>query len=190
MFTAEFCEALKLVLSQKLMQGITIEKIRENVEQDINIENAEKEELIERDVDDKEDDNESIKLNVKFTVFEGLYYYAPMTFMCQCLLCLPMEWTEFMKDWDTNMNVVRDNWMKFVICGCLGFGVNMASWLVTKITSGLYLKALGTFRNICLVIVSAVLFHEIVNVKQAIGYCVSLIGFMYYNYLQVNSKKS
>ena len=172
MAMAEGCEALKLVLSQKLMQGITIKRPRESISDDPDQERQQflspntntddnMGEPAEKSKESEQNGNENIQteeVSVKFTVFEGLYYYAPMTFLCQCCLSLPMEYGDFSENWDRNMTVIGENWMKFVICGCLGFSVNMAGWLVTKITSGLYLKALGTFRNICLVVVSALFF--------------------------------
>eukprot|EP01084_Bolivina_argentea_P294386 506494_1 len=188
MFAAESSEALKLVLSQKLMQGITVETQNQQTENTTNDE--EKEAFITGENNEINESNLKTNLvNVKFTVFESLYYYAPMTFLCQCCLSLPMELGEFREKYDKNINILVTHWMKFVICGCLGFGVNMASFLVTKITSGLYLKALGTFRNICLVGVSMLLFHEIVESKQCLGYVVSLAGFMYYNYIKLQESK-
>ena len=199
MFAAEGCEALKLVLAQKLVQGIKVERVKENVSDDIEEtgDDEEKQQLVKHEdlIDSIERSLEKTKetkiemVNLKFSVWESLYYYAPMTFVCQCVLSLPLEWKAFNQNWDTNMVLIKENWLKFVICGCLGFSVNMAGWLVTQIASGLYLKALGTFRNICLVAVSVVLFAEIVTFKQSIGYGVSLIGFIYYNYLKVQASK-
>ena len=140
MFTAEACEAAKLVLSQKLMQGITIQK---SIEQNITKDDVEERQQFlnsntniisgENNDIDTDEKMETVTVNVKFTVFEGSYYYAPMTFLCQCCLSLPMEYNDFTANWDRNISLIANNWMKFVICGCLGFGVNMASWLVQRL---------------------------------------------------------
>eukprot|EP01083_Nonionella_stella_P019720 54743_1 len=186
MFASILAQALKVVLSQKLMQGITVQSKapKEAIVKQMDTNTRCNKPLL---IDTRTHVATKTEVNVKFNVFETLYYYAPTTFICQCWLSLPMEYKDFMQSYDTNMDILIDNWPLFAICGCLGFGVNFGGFLVTKITSGLYLTALSTVRNIVLVFISALLFTEVVTFKQGIGYAISMIGFVYYNYLKINA---
>ena len=58
---------------------------------------------------------------------------------------------------------------------------------LADVISGLYLKALGTFRNVCLVALAVLAFQETVTLHQSFGYFISICGFAYYNYyIKVN----
>ena len=121
----------------------------------------------------------------KFSVFEGLYYYAPLTFVFMCLLALPTEMSQFLQNRQENINLILNNWYFFLFAAILGFGVNFTTFFVTKVIGALYLKALGTFRSICLVGLSAFVFSETITLQELIGYVVSLIGFALYNYVKL-----
>ena len=93
-----------------------------------------------------------------------------------------------MDAYETNSGILRKYYFAFLIAGLLGFFVNVAAFMVTKVTSGLYLKALNAFRNVCLVIACVIIFGELVTGQQIIGYAVTLIGFGYYNYIKLKAK--
>ena len=125
---------------------------------------------------------------VKFTIFEGLYYYTPITFLFMCILALPLELGDFIENFAENEILILTNWYKFLLAGLLGFGCNVAAFLVTGSISALYLKALGTFRSVCLIVIAVILFEEIVTTQEMFGYGVTLVGFIYYNYIKFQQK--
>ncbi|ETO00452.1 DMT family transporter: phosphate/phosphoenolpyruvate, partial [Reticulomyxa filosa] len=165
MFLAELAEAIKLVLSQKLMHGVTVTTTNNNKEQNT---------------------ANTATIDIKFTEFEGLYYYAPTATVWMCVLALPLEIPSLKEAWaDKNSLVLSQYWYLFIIVGILGFGTNIAAWMVTGVISSLYLKALAVSRNSGLVLLNVVFFGEIVTSQQFVGYVISLFGFGYYNYLKM-----
>lgn len=180
---AQFTEALKLTLQQKLLQGFKIKLIASQNSIDTNDKNIN----ILRNIGNG--DQVEYEKKIKFTTFEGLYYYAPMTFISICIIVVPLEMTEFIANWEFNKAIISKYCYVFLLAGGLGFLVNVASFMVTKVTSGLYLKALNAFRNVCLVIACVIIFGDIVTTQQALGYVVTLIGFGYYNYIKLYGNK-
>lgn len=150
----------------------------------LQVEEKELAEINNPNVNDPHYDHKKFSM-VKFNIFEGLYYYTPITFVFMYILALPLEFGQFMQDYDSNMELIYSNWYLFATAGILGFGTNVAAFLVTKVISALYLKALGTFRNVCLVILAVILFDEIVTAQQVFGYAITLVGFGYYNYVKM-----
>ena len=123
----------------------------------------------------------------QLTVFESLYYYCPITFVFLWFLTIASgEFASFMEDPDRNFIILFENKYVFIMAGILGFLVNVAGWLVTDVISGLYLKALGTFRNVLLVILAVCFFGESVTLIQSGGYFISILGFLYYSYMKTN----
>ena len=177
---AQFTEALKLTLQQKLLQGFKIKSIgsRTSIQSD-------KSAVILKSLSN---DQVEYEKKIKFTTFEGLYYYAPMTFVSICIIVVPLEMGDFMDNYQTNLSIITSYFWVFLIAGLLGFFVNVASFMVTKVTSGLYLKALNAFRNVCLVIACVVVFGDVVTMQQSMGYVVTMIGFGYYNYIKLKGK--
>ena len=180
---AQFTEALKLTLQQKLLQGFKIKLIGSRNNIDIN----DKSINILRNINSSGDQIEYEK-KIKFTIFEGLYYYAPMTFLSICIIVIPLELGDFIQNYNKNKQIISSYFWIFLLAGFLGFAVNVASFMVTKVTSGLYLKALNAFRNVCLVIACVIIFGDIVTIQQTLGYFVTLIGFAYYNYIKLYMK--
>ena len=112
-----------------------------------------------------------------------------MTFLSICIIVVPLELGNFIKNYDLNKEIISRYFWIFLLAGFLGFAVNVASFMVTKVTSGLYLKALNAFRNVCLVIACVIIFGDVVTIQQALGYCVTLTGFAYYNYIKLYGNK-
>ena len=76
----------------------------------------------------------------------------------------------------------------FVLSAALGFGVNIATFLVIKTTNSVTLKVLGTARNACLVLVSAYWYAEEITPLEGAGYVLSLICFGFYNYAKISGR--
>ena len=75
---AQLTEAMKLTLQQKLLQGFKIKAIgnRNDVEQLKSV-------SITKTLSG---DQVEYEQKFKFSTFEGLYYYAPMTFLSICII--------------------------------------------------------------------------------------------------------
>lgn len=76
----------------------------------------------------------------------------------------------------------------FLLSAALGFGVNIATFLVIKTTNSVTLKVLGTARNACLVLVSAYWYAEEITPLEGAGYVLSLICFGFYNYAKISGR--
>lgn len=62
-----------------------------------------------------------------------------------------------------------------------GFGSNAMAMLVISISGALTLKCLGLAKDVGLVCFGVVMLGEVVSRTQALGYSISLLGFMLYN---------
>jgi drug/metabolite transporter (DMT)-like permease len=69
----------------------------------------------------------------------------------------------------------------FLTSAVMGVGVNFISYFMIQYTSSLTMKILITVRNMIMVVVSVLFFHEIVTLNQAVGYLIALLGFAGYN---------
>ena len=76
---------------------------------------------------------------------------------------------------------IQSYYVVFAVASVMGIGVNFLSYLVIQYTSSLTMKILGTARNIITIIVGVVFYKETVNMNEAIGYGVALLGFAGYN---------
>merc|ERR1712176_319839 len=122
--------------------------------------------------------------DIKLSVHESMYYYAPISCAQLFILMIYFEANEFMNGYDKYVQIIMDNFLIFTVVSVLGYGVMISSFLVTKYFSGLYLKALSVRRNFILVL-TVVYFGEIMTSFQIIGYTISIIGFVYYNYVRL-----
>jgi len=176
---AQCTEALKLTLQQKLLQGFKVRGVAKKSALNLNDKNV----TVLKSIGNGE--QVEYEQKIKFSTFEGLYYYAPMTFVSICIIVVPLELSDFVANYETNAEIIRKYIWVFLAAGLLGFFVNVAAFMVTKVTSGLYLKALNAFRNVCLVIACVIIFGDVVTAQQALGYLITLLGFAYYNYVKL-----
>lgn len=72
--------------------------------------------------------------------------------------------------------------MLFILAGFLGFGVNLGGFLVVKTCSALTLRVLGLFRNMGIVVASAVFLGDIVTAGQYLAYVISVSGMLLYQH--------
>merc|ERR1712244_30976 len=157
-----------------------------NNNNDTNNNNTERVTLINAETPSKTKGMVAMKdsVDIKLTVHESMYYYAPISFMFMVMLALFLEAHDFYTNHRVYTQIIMDHYYLFTIVSVLGYGVMISSFLVTKFFSGLYLKALSVCRNFILVLL-VVYFGEIMTTFQVIGYTVSIIGFIYYNYVRL-----
>ena len=84
------------------------------------------------------------------------------------------------------LRIVQQNPLTFCAAALLGFGVNFSGFLVIKLLGGLSMKVISTFRNIAIVIVSASIFGDVVTVVEALGYGISTVGIVLFNFAKLN----
>ena len=77
----------------------------------------------------------------------------------------------------------------FLLATLLGVCVNALSVTLVSLTSGLTIKLLTHVRNLMLVGVGIVAFHEVLTVQEYIGYSVTLVGLGWYTMERNRPKK-
>merc|ERR550534_1836059 len=115
----------------------------------------------------------------KYSAVEGLYYFAPASFLWMTILATYLELPELLSE---GVLIIWLHPFPFFCASILGFLVNIASVLVVKTTSSLTLKVLGAVRNLGLVGVAVIFFDDIVSKQEFCGYVVSVSGILMYNY--------
>lgn len=80
--------------------------------------------------------------NLKFSVFESLYWISPASLLVMVLVIYAMEW-QAMQDANA-MDIVRSYPWHFMGSALLGFAVNTVSFFVIQVTSAVTLKVLLT----------------------------------------------
>jgi hypothetical protein len=121
--------------------------------------------------------------NLKFGVIEGQYYMAPASALCIFLGSAIFEAPSMIETGDYNL--ITKHWVLFLLASTLGLAINLCSFLVISLTSGVTIKILGTVRNALLVVFTVVAQGEVVSKLQFIGYMVTLLGFAAYNYYKM-----
>ncbi len=117
--------------------------------------------------------------NLKFGVIEGSYVLAPVSAMWLFTASL---FVEFPKMWDNNaFTFLISHPSIFLTSAFMGVGVNFISYFMIQFTSSLTMKILITVRNMFMVVISVLFYHEIVTLNQAVGYLIALVGFAGYN---------
>jgi hypothetical protein len=84
--------------------------------------------------------------------------------------------------------IITEHWYLFLVASTLGLAINLCSFLVIQLTSGVTIKILGTVRNALLVLFTVFgqgTKGESVSDTQFLGYFVTLVGFTAYNYFKM-----
>ena len=102
--------------------------------------------------------------NFKFSVIEGLYYMAPAAAFWLGIISVMTE------DVGSALTKMGAHPQLFILAGLLGFGVNLGGFLVVKTCSALTLRVLGLFRNMGIVVASAIFLGDIVTAGQFCAY--------------------
>lgn len=118
----------------------------------------------------------------KFSVTEGQFFLAPAGAVCLLVAALFIEVPRFLQDGGAAVPLEHPH--LFVLAACLGVGVNYLSYFVIQTTGSLTLKILGTVRNIGLVAYGCLFMGEAVSARSALGYSISLAGFIAYNHFR------
>eukprot|EP00929_Paragymnodinium_shiwhaense_P000280 TRINITY_DN100520_c0_g1_i1.p1 TRINITY_DN100520_c0_g1~~TRINITY_DN100520_c0_g1_i1.p1 ORF type:complete len:536 (+),score=80.90 TRINITY_DN100520_c0_g1_i1:125-1609(+) len=118
----------------------------------------------------------------KFTITEGLYVLAPVAGGCLLALSALFELPKAIERGAWRIPYEHPHY--FLAVGLLGFLVNFLAFAVVQATSSLTLKILNVIRCVGVVIVSVVFYHEVLSRTQLVGYSITLVGFVGYNFAQ------
>jgi len=129
------------------------------------------------------------KQGLKFSALEGLAYFAPTALFWMLFLISFMEYPGLYET-GALQELVTSRPGLVASCFVLGFLVNIAGFLVIKTTSVVTLKILGQIRNVGLIVVNVIHWHEVVTFQQGCGYLVTMAGFAWYNYENLYGKMS
>lgn len=69
----------------------------------------------------------------------------------------------------------------FALSGCTGLLVSLLGLQIIKLSSSLTLKVLVAFRSVLLVSIGVYILRETVTAIEAMGYAISMVGFVWYN---------
>jgi len=118
----------------------------------------------------------------RFSLLEGQYFLAPAGAACLLLLSIVFEFPTIMEKGD--FIKFHEHPLSFALAGCLGFGVQLLTSSVIKLTSSITVKVLSQLRNALVVLSGVFMFGEVVTGLQLLGYVVSVVGIMRYSLLQ------
>lgn len=152
MLSAQVCEALKLVFTQKVLKS------------------------------DKVEGNK-----IKFSIFESLFYISPASTLFVFLFAFVLEFPYF---GEVEFKKMFENFHLFLFSGIVAILTNLINWVVIQKTDALMLKLMATARNALLLLFNAFFLSDQVTNIQFIGYFLSILGFMGYNYFKLNDSKS
>ena len=116
---------------------------------------------------------------LKLDVVESMYTMAPASMIWLCVCSAIFELPHMMAR-DNIIHVMIGYIPMFVAAGCMGCLVNLVAYIVIQLTSSLTLKVVTTLRNIGVVFIGIICFHESVTNYQFMGYSIALVGFMIY----------
>jgi len=122
--------------------------------------------------------------NLKFSEVETLYYLSPPSMLFLTMVSVVWEWPTMFQTGEYKIFFEHPHLM--LLASVLGVGVNLLTLVVVRATSSVTVKILNTFRCIGLVIIGSIFYGEVHTDRQLFGYGVSLVGFVGYNYFQLN----
>lgn len=124
-------------------------------------------------------------LQTKIDVVEGLYILTPPGCMFLFAIAAVLEWPEMYMQGDYKIMALYP--VHFTVQALMGLAVNWLSLSVMQATSALSLKILISVRSVGLVIIGASFYGEEVTLLEIGGFCIALIGFMGYSWVQADS---
>jgi drug/metabolite transporter (DMT)-like permease len=119
-----------------------------------------------------------------FHPLEAWMYLGPATTLWLLLIIGVFE-AQAMRDQHALTAVAAAHGWHFGFAALAGAAVNALAMVVIQLGSALTLKVLGICKDIGLVGLGVALLGEHVGSLQVLGYCISLVGFGYYNWVKL-----
>eukprot|EP00929_Paragymnodinium_shiwhaense_P033043 TRINITY_DN18220_c0_g1_i1.p1 TRINITY_DN18220_c0_g1~~TRINITY_DN18220_c0_g1_i1.p1 ORF type:complete len:737 (+),score=221.50 TRINITY_DN18220_c0_g1_i1:100-2310(+) len=124
--------------------------------------------------------------NLNFSVFDAGYWIAPVTAGFILLVAAIFEVPAVVRSGEAHR--IMDCLPLILASGMLGICVNFSSYLLIKLTSGIYAKLLVQARNAGLVLFCILMGERYTNL-EVLSYVITLIAFCAYSIIQVNKPK-
>ena len=124
---------------------------------------------------------------LKLPVMDGIIVMYPPTLAVLVCFFVATEYKDMMAS--GKHRIILNHPGLFLLATLLGVCVNALSVTLVSLTSGLTIKLLTHVRNLMLVGVGIVAFHEVLTVQEYIGYSVTLVGLGWYTMERNRPKK-
>ncbi|CAD7700496.1 unnamed protein product [Ostreobium quekettii] len=119
-----------------------------------------------------------VLVGLKFHPIEGLMYFAPA---CVLWLVIGIYFFELQAMLEADaFGLIVQSPIAYISASALGFAVNLLGYWVIVLSSSLTLKLLATVKSAALVLFCALFLGETVTPIEAIGYALSIVGFLWY----------
>lgn len=115
---------------------------------------------------------------LKLRLSDGILVMYPPTIAVLLCVFAVTEYNDMMKS-GKHMIVVKNS-KYFLLATFLGILVNSLSVTLVSLTSGLTIKLLTHVRNLFLIAVGVVGFHDVLTMQEYFGYFVTLLGLVWY----------
>eukprot|EP00512_Aurantiochytrium_limacinum_P006521 CAMPEP_0171513624 /NCGR_PEP_ID=MMETSP0959-20130129/2343_1 /TAXON_ID=87120 /ORGANISM="Aurantiochytrium limacinum, Strain ATCCMYA-1381" /LENGTH=321 /DNA_ID=CAMNT_0012051761 /DNA_START=388 /DNA_END=1353 /DNA_ORIENTATION=+ len=122
-----------------------------------------------------------------FGTLEGQYFLTPGAAFFLLALSAVYEAPEILATGD--LVQMANHPTKFILAGTLGFGVQLVTMSVIKLTSSITVKVLAQLRNALVVLWGVFVYSEVVQAQQFIGYIIAVVGILLYSYFQQKPQK-
>ena len=124
---------------------------------------------------------------LKLPVMDGIIVMYPPTLAVLVCLFVATEYKDMMAS--GKHRIILNHPGLFLLATLLGVCVNALSVTLVSLTSGLTIKLLTHVRNLMLVGVGIVAFHEVLTFQEYVGYSVTLVGLGWYTMERNRPKK-
>ena len=124
--------------------------------------------------------------NFKMSVWDGLYYFSPMTLAFMSLFIIFFELPALLEDEGITYLIANLGWL--TCCGFAGFLLNFIIFSVVKTAGSLTLNMLVIMDNIIVVTFSFVFLDQHISLLQGLGYSVAMMGNVLYVWIRLAPK--
>jgi len=126
--------------------------------------------------------------NFKFSEIEALYFLSLPSTIFLTIPALFFEWPEMLES--GRHLIFFEHPFLMLSAALLGICVNLLTFCVIRATSSVILKILNVVRCIGIVAFGSVVYGESHSSQQLIGYGISLLGFLGFNFFQVRHEEA
>ncbi len=116
--------------------------------------------------------------NQGMTLFDGLFYFSPVSLACLWLLVYLFEWDAL--DAELHGRAALGNPFSLLATGCFGFLANVAGLGVVQHGGAVTLTTLSLLKNGVVIALAVVAYGDPVTVRAVAGYTAATYGFVMY----------
>ncbi|KAL9541230.1 hypothetical protein MBANPS3_009234 [Mucor bainieri] len=120
-----------------------------------------------------------------------LYYLTPVMFVTMFTLSLvfehPLDQFQHSKHFDTLSHII-ESFGLMSIGGLLAFAMTLAELYLIKSTNTVTLSVAGISKEIVVIMLSVMIYGDVLTPKNVLGLLVSIVGIIAYNYYKLSKK--